>query len=384
VLAPSTYATQRFLAAPCEQHSLERASRGQRGVSNVRSSMLLLGIAVIAMLIGALRLVTEQVQAPTGSSTSAQPDGALALSTWLADLGADTHQLAEPTIDPGVGTVVILQPPAVVNQTTRDALDAVADRGGTIVVAGNSVQWLVLARALGVNATPATTPAVSATTRDGLSVPLASRYRLSTEHAGAEPLLVRDDGEWVALTTPYRQGKLIVIASPEPLTNAGLADDATARFVYREVVSPAVASGAGVAFDEIERSPSSAAAGAPSMEQLLYQTPGGRAILYGALVTFVFLLLGGRRLGPPLYLRSASEAPRTMYEHVQMLANLYRRAGHLRVVRETLSRAYARQLARGTHPSARAAALRAALERVDRSRTEADLVAAVAAAEDAH
>jgi hypothetical protein len=347
--------------------------------------MLLLGIAVVAILISALRLVTEQAQAPAGSSASAQPDGALALYTWLADLGGQTQRLAEPTIDPGVGTVVILQPPAVVDQTTRDALDAVADRGGTIVLAGSSIQWLMLARALGVNAVPATGQTISATTPDGLSLPLASRYRLSTDHAGASPLLVRDNGDWVGLSMPYpdrTQGKLIVIASPEPLTNAGLADDATARFVYREVVSPALSSGTAVAFDEIERSPALDGAGTPSMDQLLYQTPGGRASLYAAALTFVFLLVAGRRLGPPVYLRPASEAPRTMYEHVQMLANLYRRAGQLRVVRETFSGAYARELARGTRPPAQAAALRSALERVDRSRGEADLVAAVAAAED--
>ena len=344
--------------------------------------MLLLGIAVVAMLIGALRLVTEQAQEPTGSSTSAQPDGALALATWLADLGGQTQRLTDPTVDPGVGTVVILQPPALVDQTTRDVLDGVADRGGTIVLAGNSVQWLVLARSLGVNAVPATDPTVSATTPGGLSLALASRYRLSTDQAGAQPLLTRDNGDWVALTMPYRQGKLIVIASPEPLTNAGLADEATARFVYREVISPALASGAAVAFDEIERSPGSAAA-TPSMDQLLYQTPGGRAILYGALLMFVFLLLGGRRLGPPVYLRSASEAPRTMYEHVQMLGNLYRRADQLPVVRETMSRSYARELARGRLSPARAVALRSALERVEQARSESELVAAVAAAEDA-
>ncbi len=344
--------------------------------------MLLLGIAVIAMLIGALRLVTEQAQAPSGSSTSAQPDGTLALFTWLGDLGGPSQRLTEPSIDPAVGSVVMVQPAAVVDQSTREALDAFADTGGTIVLAGNSVQWLVLARSLGVNAVPVSTQAVSATTPDGLSVPLASRYRLSTDRADAQPLLERDNGDWVGLTMPYRQGKLIVIASPEPLTNAGLAADDTARFVYREIVSPAVASGRPVAFDEIERAPAAATAGAPSIDRLLYQTPVGRAILYSALLTFVFLLLGGRRLGPPVYLRSASEAPRTMYEHVQMLANLYRRAGQLQVVRETLSRAYARELARDSRPAARAAELRSALDRVDAARTESDLVAAVAAAED--
>ena len=92
------------------------------------------------MLIGALRLVTEQAQLPAGSSTSAQPDGALALYTWLGDVGGQTQRLNDPSIDPSVGTVLIVEPPAVIDQTTRDGLYAVADRGGSIVLAGDSVQ----------------------------------------------------------------------------------------------------------------------------------------------------------------------------------------------------------------------------------------------------
>ena len=105
--------------------------------------MLLLGIAVAAILIGALKLVTEQVQAPAGSSYSAQPDGALALYTWLGDVGGQAQRLTEPSVDPGVGTVVVLQPAAIIDQSTQAALKGVADRGGTIVLAGDSVQWLI-------------------------------------------------------------------------------------------------------------------------------------------------------------------------------------------------------------------------------------------------
>jgi hypothetical protein len=277
-----------------------------------------------------------------------------------------------------LGTLVILDPPAILEGATRDALDAFADRGGTIVLAGNSLQWLISARALGVTVEPATAQSSTATTPDGLNVPFSSRYRLVSSAAGAQPLLVRDDGDWVGLKTPYRQGSLIVIASPEPFTNAGLSDDSTARFVFRQLVSPALLAGQPVAFDEIDRlgPGSGAGAGVPSLGQLAFQTPAGRAVLYAGMLTFLFLLLAGRRLGPPVYLRSAAEAPRTMYEHVQMLANLYRRAGQLGVVRQTLSRHYARGAADGSP------AQTAARARLDAARNESDLVSAVAAMED--
>jgi hypothetical protein len=345
--------------------------------------MLLLGIAVAAIVIGALRLVTQQAQLPPGSSSSAQPDGALGLYTWLADLGGAPQRLTDPTIDPSVGTVLIIEPPAVVDQTTRDALNAVADRGGSIVLAGDSLQWLIFARALGVTVEPSSARSVTATTPDGLVLPLASRYRVRTDAQQAQTLLVRDNGDWVGLEMPYRQGKLIVIASPEPLTNAGLTDDATARFVFREVVSPATSTGHAVAFDEQARPVGADNAASPSMEQILFQTPPGRAVLYSAMLTFLFLLLAGRRLGPAVYPRSAAEAPRTMYEHVQMLANLYRRAGQFGVVRESFSRHYARTLTRGALPPSRASALTVAMTRIDAAHSESDLIHAVAAIEDA-
>ena len=344
--------------------------------------MLLLGIAVAAILIGGLRLLTEQAQLPPGSSGSAQPDGTLALYDWLGGLGAQPQRLTDTAIDSGVSTVMIVEPPAILDQPTTAALDALADRGGTIVLAGDSLQWLVSARALGADVEPLSAPSGTATSPDGLTLSFPSRYRLHSSADGAEPLLVRDNGDWVAMQMPYRQGNLIVVASPEPFTNAGLADDATARFVFRQVVSPAITAGQSVALDEIDRSGfASSSAAAPTMAQLLFQTSTGRAILYAAVLTFVFLLLAGRRLGPPVYLRSAADSPRTMYEHVQMLANLYRRAGQLAVVRETLSRHYARTLARGTLPADRAAHLNAALAQVETARTEGELVTAVAAIE---
>ena len=47
-------------------------------MSRLRSSMVLLGICVVALLIGTLRVVTQRTPLPTGSSYSAQPDGAQA------------------------------------------------------------------------------------------------------------------------------------------------------------------------------------------------------------------------------------------------------------------------------------------------------------------
>jgi hypothetical protein len=341
--------------------------------------MVLLGICVVALLIGALRLATQRVELPAGSSLSSGPDGTLALYSWLADTGVQPLRQSTRAVAPEVTSVVLIQPAAVPDTAAKQALEGVAERGGTLLLAGDSLQWLVAARALGVTVEPAEAT-THMLTPDGQSLPEGARFRLSAN--GAQPLLLADDGQWLGLEMPYRNGRLIVIASPVPFTNAGLTDDANAAFVFRQFVSPLAEQS--VAFDEYQRAPGGAESSATSVNQLLFQTPTGLAIVYAALLTFAYLLLAGSRLGPALAARSAAESQRTMYEHVQMLADLYRRAGQLGVVRSTFSRQYARLLARGGMNARRQADVSEALSRIEAARTESELTSAVASVDDTH
>jgi hypothetical protein len=334
-------------------------------VTRWRSSMILLGICVVAVLIGALRLLLQQPQQPPGSSLSAAPDGALALYTWLDDLGFQPQRLADRTVDGSVTGVLIIEPEVLLDSSARASLDAVADRGGTLVLAGDDVQWLLASRAFGLSVEPAA-PSARMTTPDGSALPFAARFRVHAD--AAQPLLLDANGQWLGLQMPYRRGSLIVLATPAPLTNVGLRDDPTARFVFRAIVSPL--SGGSVVFDESGRIPAAASAAPVSVNQLLFQTPPGLAIVYAALLTFAYLFLAGRRLGPALAERAAADAPRTMYEHVQMIASLYRAAGQLAAVRSVFERHYGR-----------AARPPEMVSRITSARTEAELVSAVAAIE---
>jgi hypothetical protein len=338
--------------------------------------MALLSICVVALLIGALRLATQRAPLPTGSSYSAQPDGAMALYAWAEAVGGRSRRLQDLVLDDSPTTLVVLQPETPIDSTARDAFDAVARRGGTLVLAGDSLPWLLYARSLGVTVEPIAASASSASTPDGLSVAFVARYRVRA--ATSQPLLVRADGDVLGLQMAYKQGSLVVVASPEPLTNAALGQDQTARFVYREIVSSSASRT--LAFDEVHHSFAPPAAGGPmTINQLLFDTPPGRAVIYAALLTFVYLALSGRRLGPPLPGVPATETRRTMYEHVQMLASLYRRAGQFPIARAAFSRHYSRRLAR----SAATPGLAESLARVERARTESELIAAVAALDDA-
>lgn len=345
-----------------------RRARGAHPVSRIRSSMVLLGICVVALLIGALRLATERTPLPVGSSYSTQPDGAMGLYAWADSAGPGSGRLQDLALDSAPTTLIVLQPETQLDAAARDAFDGVASRGGTLVVAGDSFPWLLYVRNLGVTVEPVASRASSASSVDGLDLPVASRYRLRADNAQA--LLTGADGSIVVLRMPYKEGALVVIASPNLLTNDGLRDDATARFVFREIVAPS--SGHVLSFDEVHHSFAPPGTGPIGINQLLFSTAPGRAVMYVALLVFAFVGLSGRRLGPALPAPSPAETPRTMYEHVQMLANLYRRASQLAAARAAFGRHYAR----------RAGASPWGLARIEGARTESELIAAVTALDD--
>ena len=102
-----------------------------------------------------------------------------------------------------------------------------------------------------------------------------------------------------------------------------------------------------------------------------------------AVLAFAYLLLAGRRLGPPLPPRLPASMRRTMFEHVQMLAGLYRRAAQFDVMRARLAHHYTRALTRGTLAAPRATRLADAAEAIKVARSESELVAAVGRADEA-
>jgi hypothetical protein len=352
-------------------------------VSRARSSMVLLGISMVALLIGALSLGTQHTPRPTGSSYSAEPNGAQGLYTWIESIGGSPVRLQEPAIreEQAPSTLVVLQPETALDSADRDAFDAVPRRGGTLIVAGDSLPWLLYARNLGVTVEPIRNGEEGARTPDGsLYLPIEARYRVRADRA--TPLLIEANGDWVALRMAYKQGSLIVLGTPQPLLNDGLRDDQTARFVYHQLLAGAST----VAFDEAHHSfaPLGVAGARVTVNQLLLTTAPGRAVVYAALLVFGYLFLSGQRLGPPVPPRAPTETRRTMYEHVQMLANLYRRAGQFRTVRDAFSRHYTRLLARGgARTPTQAAALAEAVLKIDSARSESELIAAVAGAHDA-
>jgi hypothetical protein len=214
--------------------------------------------------------------------------------------------------------------------------------------------------------------------------------------------LLSASGDWLALRKSYLNGSLVVISTAGPLTNDALRNQDNARWVLRELLGP-VQQGAVVAFDEAHYTEQPQTDEEPSFETLVLDSAVGRALLFGVLVLFVYLVLAGRRLGPPLPAAESGRAARTMYEHVQALASLYRRARQFLYLRDHFERHYRRLVARSLGVEAAAAEpgrlaeelrlrglteeqaeqLATALDEVSRARRDRDLLEAVTHAEQA-
>jgi hypothetical protein len=334
------------------------------------------GVALVLAWLGA----RQGPALPAGSTRSTAPDGARALYLWTESSGWRPERVeSAAALRPGrAAAVFVLAPLVPLDAAARAALDAVPAAGGTLVLAGPTAPYEGYLEALGITA-PTGTLVREARTPQGLRVRVDARQRL--QGPGTTPLLTAPDGNAVAVVKPYRSGQVVVVAGALPFTNAGLEDDDTARFVFR-LLDEALPAGAVAAFDESHYQEASAA-GAPvqTFDDLLRGTAPGRAALYAAFVAFGYLLLAGRRLGPPLPPVVATAPSRTMFEQVQALAGLYRRAGQVDAARRHFAARYARTLATGRFTPDQTAAAQAALSRIETARDEGALTEAVARTE---
>jgi hypothetical protein len=149
--------------------------------------------------------------------------------------------------------------------------------------------------------------------------------------AGARPSIVSFD---------QGNGRIILSSASFPFTNLGLQSDGNPELVLN-LVSAAGEKGL-VWFDEWHHGIRAATVEIVGLDEWLRQSPAGHALLYGALVVFVTLVLQGRGFGRPLPLRQ-DRTRRAPVEYITAVANLSRRAGH----RSAALQDYHRRLKRG-------------------------------------
>lgn len=295
---------------------------------------ILLVIGLLAALAGLATyraaMQPDQTVYPAGSTHGAQPDGTRALQLWLDELGYTTLTLEggvfwpEETMD----VLLVLAPSSMFDKLEVNTIDKWVKGGGTLIIAGGDffpltplldkfelkVEWLdqpverlELAQPLLV--TPPVRPAR-----------MSARAAWKLDH-GDYVAHMEASGQPVLISLQRGLGRVFAITTLEPFTNAGLKDEGSASLVYNLVLAGAGRDGV-VAFDEYHHGFRQT----PSIEAWLTSSRAGWAILYSALVVFLFLLIGGRRFGAPTPLPEHI-ARRTTAEYIHALANLKRRAG---------------------------------------------------------
>ncbi|MBV8084432.1 MAG: DUF4350 domain-containing protein [Chloroflexi bacterium] len=343
--------------------------------------MVLIVALVFAVLCAAawIRQSTAQQVYPRGSSFSTQPSGSRALMLWMNAAGIQAQRReAAAGSKASPDELLLIEPLVPLLPPDKARLDAVADRGGTLVLAGNFAIRSFL-DALGI------TSKVGQLEEQGMTdggLIVSMNTALSLQASDGTPLLTAADGSVLALREPYRQGTVIALASATPLTNEGLRENDTARFVYEQIVSRMPAN-AVVAFDEAYHQPpgggSPLSFGPDTILPFALRNSAGAAVLYACGLVFLFLVLSGRRLGPPVPPAQAEAASRTMYEQVQAVAGLYRRSRQFAGLRAHFTTHYRRQATRALGTTS--GELDRALAAVESAPSEKALAADVASVE---
>lgn len=299
--------------------------------------------ALFALLIGftlfsAMRRAELESQQSTYipySSHSAQPNGTLALQSWLDAIGYQTARIENETFKVPDDARVLFIFPARVAYEEYEAQSVLrwVERGNTLIVATSArlAGSDRLLRALRI-----TTQPLTAVERVPLVQPLASApddggLLLKTSW-GLQP----DRADYVTYASAGKmpvfvgwaqgRGRVYVTSSAFPFSNDGLRTDANATLA--RALLPATNTRPLVAFDEYHLGFSS---GRSSLQNLIYNTPWGWALLFSAVVIFAYLVINGQHFGrvEPLPIELARRSPA---EYATSMAALFRRAGKRQMV----------------------------------------------------
>jgi hypothetical protein len=329
-------------------HTQAKATVARR---DVVLALGLSGLMFLAVLLSARQDAGGEAL-PALTTHSSAPDGARALALWLEALGYPVHRIegASFRLDPGgrdassrdARLLFVLSPQYSFNPSEVERVDNWVEAGGTLILATD--RWFAdpLLEHFDLDIGFLDDRVQEAEPAQPLLLdPPWTQARVQAEHylvTARDDVVVHvtADGRPVLLSFAHGAGRVFVAATAFPFTNVGLRDKGNARLVHNLAVSAGV--GAQVAFDEFHHGYQTAR----TLYTWLRSTAQGRSLIYAALVVFLYLLIGGRRFGRPLPLPRTT-ARRAPVEHIQALANLFRRGGE----RAAILHHYHDQLKRG-------------------------------------
>ncbi|HEX3722666.1 MAG TPA: DUF4350 domain-containing protein [Nitrolancea sp.] len=308
-------------------------------------------LIALLLVVGVLAAIsTDQqhsAQAPTlipdYDVHSSGPAGTRALSLWLSDLGYQTRTLEyEPfRLRDDDRLLFMLFPSLDPTEQQITEIDQWVSRGGTLVIAARESDSLL--DHFGVTVSPHFPENVSARPLQPLLLN-PPPGPVSVDTYGSLHLL---DSAWVPLlggssvasviaaSLAHGTGRVIVLSTGDPFSNAGLQQSGDAALALN--LLSGVPAGGGVVIDEYHH-------GFTEQGTLTYRLvhdPWGWAILYLAVMLFLYLAFGGRRFGP-IAKPYVQGTRRARAEYATTLAALLQQGGH----REWLRTQYVAQLKR--------------------------------------
>jgi hypothetical protein len=302
---------------------------------------------LVALLLAVATLVFAFVTvgtAPTSSGRTGSvyddgPGGAAALRRYLDAMGARTTTLQGERFVPDVSTtsvLFILGATEAITPTDAENVRKFVSAGGTAVVATDlGLSERPLLDAFGLSITGLALPGVHPLTNAVFADPPARA--LAVDRAGSLSLspralaLASDGRTTIAAAVREGRGTFYVLASLGPFLAAGLGQADNAR-VALAFAHDAVAQGGTVAFDEYHHGFHPSA----DVLVLMQSTWPGRALVFAVAAGFLYLVLSGRRLGPPVPLDP--RPARSSLEYIRGFAGLVRRSGRGEIARRRLRR----------------------------------------------
>jgi hypothetical protein len=307
----------------------------------------------------------------TGSVYDDGAGGAAALRRYLEAMGASTTTLQGERFAPDVSTasvLFILGATEAITPTDAESVRRFVSAGGTAVVATDlGLLERPLLDAFGLSINGLALPGTHLLTNAFFADPPARA--LAVDRAGSLSLspralaLASDGRTTIAAAVREGRGTFYVLASLGPFLAAGLGQADNAR-VALAFAHDAVTVGGTVAFDEYHHGFHPSA----DVLVLMQTTWPGRALVFAVAAGFLYLVLSGRRLGPPVPLDP--RPARSSLEYIRGFAGLVRRSGRGEIARRRLRRDLRGGLARalGLDPGMDFERVLATLAATDRQR----------------
>lgn len=319
--------------------------------TRLRSLATPLAITVlVAILLLATLLTTPPPEPIPYDLDASHPTGLLGLRLWLTELGYDVQRTGGLRFELPAATDMLFVYPNQLSYNAAEAamLRAWVEQGGTLVLVGPAGEDRELIAAFGVrvaselsyeNEQVQVQPLLPEGRRVYPREWFAPGVTLDLSDAPqAVPVLALADGDSdrvtliehavrkpVVAVQSVGEGVVWHLAPGVDLTNLNLAEYQQGELLPALLrTTPA---GGKIVFDAYHLFGfSRVGEQIATLQDWLYRTPTGWAMLFTLLVTGGFLLLEGRRLGPPLVTATQTRG-REAAEYVRAMANLHRRAG---------------------------------------------------------